>query len=90
MSRRWIERLRLAREKSGSSVCCGIDLDAAHLPSEISLRGSKSERVLEFTREVVTITSPHVCCYKIQKAYLEVDEGATLSAVTCVHQASQC
>lgn len=50
-------------------ACCGLDPDLKRLPSE--LRGIDVDRVYHFIVEVVTAAAPHVCAFKVQKAFFD-------------------
>ncbi len=81
MNGTWLSRLRNTRERTGSSVCCGLDLDESRLPTESVRSGPMSERLLDFVRDVVIATQADVCCYKVQKAYVEGLHGVGLQQV---------
>jgi len=66
------EKLLNAMKRQDSLVCVGLDPDYEKLPTAIPTSWGTSEtRVLKFLKEVVRITAPHVCCYKVQKAFFE-------------------
>ncbi|HVC58657.1 MAG TPA: orotidine-5'-phosphate decarboxylase [Candidatus Acidoferrales bacterium] len=76
--RNFFDLLDKAMVKNKSLVCCGLDPDIAKMPYEMMPYSSSTwqprmveEKVLEFLKAVVDITSPHVCSYKLQKAFFE-------------------
>lgn len=71
MSSLFLTRLIDSLPSGSTGICCGLDLDPARVPSEFNHGGPAAEELLAFVHEVVSITSPHVSCYKIQKAFLE-------------------
>ena len=64
----------LERMKSHNTLlCCGLDPDLNKIPHEIIKRKiSNEDKVFEFLQCVVDVTAPHVCAYKIQKAFFDV------------------
>ena len=57
-------------------LCCGLDPDLKKMPPEIlEKKISDEEKVLDFLRTVVDVTAPHVCAYKVQKAFFDVLAG---------------
>jgi orotidine-5'-phosphate decarboxylase len=71
-----IRALDSRMEKADSLVCVGLDPDMAKLPFEIlRSEGSDEAKVFDFLSEVVEITAPHVCAYKIQKAFFDQFAG---------------
>lgn len=59
-----------------SLVCVGLDPDINKIPKSInSLKISNEEKIYKFLIEVVKITAPHVCTYKIQKAFFDQFDG---------------
>lgn len=79
------------RMKSVDSLACvGLDPDLSKMPLTItSLNLPCEEKVYLFLTQVVEITSPHVCCYKIQKAFFDqFDHGHCLLRRICqyVHE----
>ena len=72
----------------GTLLCVGLDPDYRKLPREVLetpgmiakiieyIRGEKKEeKVLTFLRAVVDVTGPHVCAYKVQKAFFDLYPG---------------
>lgn len=61
---------------SGTLACCGLDPNPACFPSDV-VSGSKNEaeQTFHFLRRVVHTTSPHVCAYKVQKAFFDAIDG---------------
>ncbi len=76
-----------ARMKShGTLLCCGLDPDLKRMPTEILEQNiSDEEKVLAFTQSVVNATVPHVCAYKVQKAFFDLLSGGheTLRELIC-------
>ena len=59
--------------ENDSLACCGLDPDITKLPYAITKqRRSKEAMILRFLREIIDITGPHVCSYKVQKAFFDV------------------
>lgn len=57
-------------------LCCGLDPDLKKIPLEIIKRQTSDEdKIFEFLQGVVNITAPHVCVYKVQKAFFDVLTG---------------
>lgn len=67
----------LKRMKSHNTLlCCGLDPDLKKMPFEIVGKNiSDEDKVFEFLQSVVDITAPHVCAYKVQKAFFDVLSG---------------
>jgi len=73
-----VEKLLDSMRLKNSLVCCGLDPDLSKFPFEI-LNSSASNQVLGFLCTVVDITIPHVCAYKIQKAFFDIfDDGHSI------------
>ena len=54
-------------------LCCGLDPDLKKMPLEITKKETSDEdKVLEFLIGVVDVTAPHICAYKIQKAFFDI------------------
>lgn len=67
-----LERMRT----HNTLVCCGLDPDLKKMPAEIvESNVSDEDKVLEFLQGVVDVTAPHVCAYKVQKAFFDVLAG---------------
>lgn len=63
-------RARLARSwADGRLVCVGLDPDPSLLPA--LLRGSDTERVSVFLREIVAATAPFASSFKLNSAFFE-------------------
>lgn len=77
----WLDKLATYAARTGSSICCGLDIDFPRLPLEITTEHPPADAVLTFVREIVAMTADHVCCYKVQKAYLERVPTLSLAAV---------
>lgn len=74
------------RMKSVDSLACvGLDPDLSKMPLSITrLKLTNEEKVYLFLTQVVDITSPHVCCYKVQKAFFDqFDHGHSLLRRIC-------
>lgn len=57
-------------------LCCGLDPDLRKMPPElVGKKVSDEEKVLEFLQAAVDATAPHVCAYKVQKAFFDVLAG---------------
>lgn len=71
-------------------LCCGLDPDIFMMPKEIVRKKSSDEdKVLEFLNGAIDVTAPHVCAYKIQKAFFDVFPGghdALKEIVSCIHK----
>jgi len=79
-----IEKLLRAMKARDSLVCVGLDPDYEKIPSII--KGAGEDRVLNFLKEVVQITAPHICSYKVQKAFFDPwDQGHELLRMTISH-----
>ncbi len=64
-----VEKLRLGMKDS--LFCCGLDPDLKKIPTEIT--GSSAEiRIRRFLEQVIDVTAPHVCAYKVQKAFFDI------------------
>ena len=67
-----IEILKQRMISKNTLLCCGLDPDLSKLPHDYSLSNLKDdERIIEFLRQIVDITSKYVCAYKIQKAFFD-------------------
>lgn len=55
--------------RAGRFVCVGLDPDESRIPDV--LRGTASERVGEFCREIVTATGSFASAYKLNSAFFE-------------------
>jgi len=67
----------LERMKSHNTLlCCGLDPDLKRMPPElVGKEISDEDKVLEFLQATVDVTAPHVCAYKVQKAFFDVLAG---------------
>jgi orotidine-5'-phosphate decarboxylase len=66
------EKLDRRMAVTNSLVCAGLDPDPLKMPLSIMERdGTIEEKVLFFLKKIVNITSPHVCAFKIQKAFFD-------------------
>jgi len=67
-----VEKLLNAMQERNSLVCVGLDPDYGKFPTAAPERwGNAEKRVLHFLREVIHITAPYVCSYKVQKAFFD-------------------
>lgn len=82
-----LSSLRNAAARTQSAVCCGLDLDQERLPRALAPGRSTVDRILAFAAAVAATTYPYVCCYKVQKAFLEcVDAPSPNELVAVVRQ----
>ena len=66
------KQLDLRMQETHSLVCVGLDPDITKMPlSLIDSERSNEENIFVFLSQIVDITSQHVCCYKIQKAFFD-------------------
>lgn len=73
---RVIDQIFMRMLAHNTLLCCGLDPDLKKMPPEIlEKKISDEEKVLDFLRTVVDATAPHVCAYKIQKAFFDVLAG---------------
>lgn len=57
-------------------ICAGIDPNIQRMPPEIvSLKMSDEEKIMKFLNEYIRIVAPHVCAFKVQKAYFDSFEA---------------
>ena len=61
------EKLDQRMQQSDSLVCVGLDPDLQKMPLELNAE----ENITPFLKEIVDITVPHACAFKIQKAFFE-------------------
>lgn len=83
-----VDLLHATAERNNSLVCCGLDPDILRMPSEFQLKGLRpTEQVRGFLEEVVEITAPHVCSYKIQKAFFDIldDHRVLCDTIRYIH-----
>lgn len=77
-------------KQTNSLVCVGLDPDPSKMPLSLTNFSSNLEdTVFAFLSEVVDITAPQVCAYKIQKAFFDqFDDGHILLRNICayIHQ----
>ncbi len=65
--------LRDAMATKNTLACVGLDPDLTKMPLSITGPHASDEvKVSRFLREVIDITGPHVCSYKVQKAFFDV------------------
>lgn len=71
--RRALTLLREAMANKNTLACVGLDPDLSKMPLAITgLHASDEVKVSRFLRQVIDITGPHVCAYKVQKAFFDV------------------
>jgi orotidine-5'-phosphate decarboxylase len=89
-TRRWRNLILDAINSTHSRVCCGLDPDLNKLPTSFrTLR--PEEQVSTFLRNIVAITSPHVCAFKIQKAFFDALENGKrllIDVIQHVHESA--
>lgn len=80
MKQSCIQLLISGMSDKNSLVCCGLDPDIKRIPDDIFRRYATDEtRIMNFLASVIDITIPHVCAYKIQKAFFDsLDNGHRL------------
>ena len=85
-----IKKLDERMKHNNSLVCVGLDPDLKKMPLAITQNKMKPEaQIYSFLTQVIDITAPHVCSYKIQKAFFDqFDEGHELlkNVVAYIHQ----
>lgn len=66
--------------QSNSLVCVGLDPDVTKMPLQfINANATKEENIFSFLKDIINITAPHCCCFKLQKAfYDQLDLGHEL------------
>lgn len=76
--------------KSDSLVCVGLDPDITKLPAVIlNTENTPEGKVYAFLTQIIDITAPHACSFKIQKAfYDQFDSGHALlkNTVAYIHE----
>ncbi|MFH0740018.1 MAG: orotidine-5'-phosphate decarboxylase [bacterium] len=66
------EKIFVRMKSCNTLLCGGLDPDLKKIPLEIlEKKISDEDKVLVFLRTVVDITAPHVCVYKVQKAFFD-------------------
>ncbi len=67
-----VSLLRHAMVSKDTLACCGLDPDVAKMPKSITGEHTADwVKALRFLREVIDITGPYVCAYKVQKAFFD-------------------
>jgi len=66
-----IEKLLNAMRQRDSLVCVGLDPDYGKIPKHETRMGGNEDLIVNFLYEVIRITAPHVCSYKVQKAFFD-------------------
>jgi orotidine-5'-phosphate decarboxylase len=76
---RSLELLRQAMIRNNTLACCGLDPDVEKLPMELRKEETDEDAVWRFLEIVIDLTAPHICCYKVQKAFFDIfSEGHDL------------
>lgn len=58
--------------EANSLVCVGLDPDITKIPLELSQAHQSDEDALSaFLKEIIDLTAPHCCCFKLQKAFYD-------------------
>jgi orotidine-5'-phosphate decarboxylase len=72
-----IDKLDNRMKTNNTLVCVGLDPDPTKMPLEImNIKGKNvEEKSLIFLKSIVDTTAPHVCAYKIQKAFFDQYNG---------------
>jgi orotidine-5'-phosphate decarboxylase len=71
--RKALALLRDAMASKNTLACVGLDPDLSKMPLSITGPHASDEvKVWRFLREIIDITGPHVCSYKVQKAFFDV------------------
>jgi len=71
--RKTLPLLRDAMVSKNTLACVGLDPDLSKMPLAITGPHASDEvKVSRFLCEVIDITGPHVCAYKVQKAFFDV------------------
>lgn len=74
----FLEKVRLARTKTNSLLCIGLDTDSRTLPEFMQVHENP---VLEFNRAIIDATKDIACAYKLNLAYYEAYGEAGIRAV---------
>jgi len=69
---RTIKLLFEAMAKNDSLVCCGLDPDSSKMPIELRGKSSDEKTVRTFLQIIINLTAPHICAYKLQKAFFDI------------------
>ncbi len=72
---RSLELLRQATISNNTLACCGLDPDIEKIPMELRKEGADEDAVRRFLEIVIDLTAPHICCYKVQKAFFDIFSG---------------
>lgn len=82
-----IKQLDERMKQTDSLVCVGLDPDPTKMPlSMLKSTETIEESVFVFLSEIVDTTAPHVCCYKIQKAFFDqFDRGHAVLRKICAY-----
>lgn len=75
-----LDQLDARMKQTDTLVCVGLDPDPSKIPlSIIESASCVEDAVFSFLTQVVDITQPHVCSYKVQKAFFDqFDQGHAL------------
>jgi orotidine-5'-phosphate decarboxylase len=79
---RFADRLHTAWERSGSSLCVGLDPDPARLPACLS---GRADAIFEFCRAIVDATGDLACAFKPQIAYFAANRAEEQLEALCAH-----
>lgn len=72
LASQWANELREVMERKGSVVCCGLDPDLRKMPARFRDTKTPELAILDFLTQVVDVVLPHVCAFKIQKAFFDL------------------
>jgi orotidine-5'-phosphate decarboxylase len=72
---RSLELLRQAAIRNNTIACCGLDPDVEKLPLELRKEVTDEDAARRFLEIVIDLTAPHICCYKVQKAFFDIFSG---------------
>lgn len=71
-----IHRLDYEIATKDTIVCCGLDPDLSRIPFDLLEPRDHERTVQRFLEVVIDITAPHVCAYKIQKAFFDLHRNS--------------
>lgn len=82
-----IKQLDERMQQTNSLVCVGLDPDPSKMPLSImNSEDSIEEKVFNFLSRVVDVTAPHICAFKVQKAFFDqFDAGHNLLRRICIY-----
>ena len=85
-TRSFMKMLDKSITRSNSLICCGLDPDITKMPKEIAdMYLTDRYKAFDFLTTVIDLTAPHVCAYKLQKAFFDVFEGGEKLLAETVH-----